>query len=296
MNENDASAAVNSNMSIIVYSETMRGFVQAESLQFKLNMSVNSFAGVPFTSCGDQSNWIRMAVHSGSAILLLSYPLWRFLQHLSHDGAYGTEGIGYKVLLIGESPMVIVKKIAIDVEELVGFKWIDDSCFFSNEPQNFSVPYGTRVNVGEYTLTPYKNVADDYGFQSGEIFTKWRRQVSREFFGVHCLEREDTTFAMIPSVVVQMSCPDGATRHLNPYREENEEKWANHLIKRLRALGLHARDVHSEHHGIVILNKTPTEFVQTLLTDAPDIISMFKMEHWITSYQRTFCSSDGEAS
>ena len=187
--------------------------------------------------------------------------------------------------------MVIVKKIAIDVENLIGFKWIAESCFFSDESENFSVPYGTRVNVGEYTLTPYKNISDSYEFKKGEIFTKWRVQISEDFFGVHCLENKDYVFAMIPSVVVQMSCPDGATRHLNPDREENEEKWAKLLVDKLRAIGLHARDVHSEHHGIVILNKSPKAFVNTLRThsSAQDIISSYNMNHWLLSYEATFC-------
>lgn len=294
MNEENATKVVNVKVSIVVNSEDIHGFIEAERLDFKLNMSINRFGSTPFISCGEESSWMRMAMHSGSVVLMISYSLWSFLKCVSHDGAYGTEGIGYKIISIQGSPMVILKKIAIDIEELIGFEWVADSCFFSHEPQNFSVPYGTRVNVGAYALSPYENVVDEYGFQSGEVFTKWRLQINKSFVGVHCLEKERTVFAMIPSVVVQMSCPGGAMRHLRPDREENEKKWANVLVNQLREIGLHARDIHSEHHGIVILNKTPSEFVQTLRqsTEAKSIISKFKMVHWFASYEHTFCPRD----
>ena len=100
-------------------------------------------------------------------------------------------------------------------------------------------------------------------------------------------------FAMIPSVVVQISCPNGATRHLNACREEHEEEWAQRLVERLRAIGLHARDIHSEHHGIVLLNVKPDALAGHLrgCRDGQQVISDYDMEKWLASYERTFPSA-----
>ena len=272
----------------------LRGFIAAELLDFELHMCVQSFDSVAFVPCGTDSDWLRIATHDGSALLLLSFSLWSFLKRYSHEGAYGTEGAGYLVIDIDGSPMVIVKKIAIDVEQMVGFHWNAGCAFFSDELRSFTIPYGTRVNVGEYTLTPYNYVTDEYGYAHGEIFTKWRVQASEEFFGVHCLEGENQVFAMIPSVVVQVSCPQRTTRHLNYYREEHEGKWARRLVERLRAIGLHARDVHSEHHGIVILNIKPDALAGRLqdCREGQQIIRDYDMGKWLASYKRTFPSAD----
>ena len=72
---------VNDKTSIIVKHEALRGFIEAELLEFKLIMHVNSFANIPFISCGEQSSWLRMAMHSDSNIIMLSFSLWNFLKH-----------------------------------------------------------------------------------------------------------------------------------------------------------------------------------------------------------------------
>ena len=94
---------------------------------------------------------------------------------------------------------------------------------------------------------------------------------------------------MIPSVVVQLSCPTHTPRHLDTDRYDAEELWANEMVDDLRKLGLHARDVHSEHHGIVIIDTTPLEFATMLRsTDLFAFISKYKMERWSDSYIATF--------
>ena len=274
--------------------EPLRVFFADKLLDFNLHMRVQSFNSIAFFRYGAESDWLRIATHDGSALLLLSFSLWIFLKHYSHEGAYGDEGVGYFIVDVKGSSMVILKKIAIDVEQMVGFHWDARRAVFQKYLRNFTVPYCTRVNVGEYTLTPYNHVIDEYGYANGEIFTKWRVQVSEELFGVHCLEGENQVFAMIPSVVVQVSCPQGATRHLNQHREEYEGKWAERLVEKLRAIGLHARDVHSEHHGIVILNSKP-DALAGYLQGCPagqQIIRDYHMEKWLESYKLTFPSAN----
>ena len=65
------------------------------------------------------------------------------------------------------------------------------------------------------------------------------------------------------------------------------------MIHRLREIGLHARDVHSNHHGIVIMNKSPTEFATIASTsEFEKIATKFRMEKWIASYVATFGNSN----
>ena len=275
---------------IVLKQESMPGFVSSD-LVFELTMYVSSFADFPFISSDNRSSCLWMAKNDDGAMLMMSFELWRFVKHQSHSGAYGEYGVGYVILDVDNCPMTVLKKIAIDVESVHGYWWDGKLGFFDSVQSPFVVPYGTRVNVGEYTLDPY-GTRDEYGFDKGEKFTKWRTQMSSEFFGVHCLQHKDTVFAMIPSVVIQLSCPEGATRHLESAREPNEAKWAEHLVQVLRDRGLHARDVHSEHHGVVIMNKTPSEFVSALADGSiSDIVARFGMEHWVESYAATFGKS-----
>ena len=283
---------------IVVKQAASPAFVPAD-LVFEPTMYVTSFHGHPFGSTGGTSRvgprdpaCLWMATCDHSALLMMSAELWRVVEQESHAGAYGEYGAGHVTLDVDGRPMTLLKKVAIDVEGLHGFRWDADRQRFEYDEGPFVVPYGTRVHVGEYTLAPYRD-ADPYGFDHGERFTKWRTQAAEHLYGVHCLQRDSTVFAMIPSVVVQLSCPEGATRHLCSEREPDEERWATHMVETLRARGLHARDVHAEHHGVVIMNKTPAEFVSAM-EKMVDVIDEFGMARWIASYAATFGASRAE--
>mgnify|MGYP001329288225 CR=1 FL=1 len=54
---------------------------------------------------------------------------------------------------------------------------------------------------------------------------------------------------------------------------------------------MHSRDVHSQHHGIVVLNKTPSQFSDALKTVGMEkLAKKYKMEKWAQSYYSTFTS------
>jgi hypothetical protein len=182
--------------------------------------------------------------------------LWPQLKAASHDGAYGSVNSGFYVLDDGH---VVLVKIAIDIESIAGTMLIQDE----NETC-FHTPYGIPVDVGTYPLSPYASQLDEFGHLDCEVFTKWRVQKHADLFGVHLLAGDGMRLAFIPSVVVQFSCPFDTPRHLNQERFGPGALWARGLVTMLRQAGYHARDVHSEHHGIVLLNATPESFSQDL--------------------------------
>lgn len=284
MMADDASSIINEKMKFTIEAGTLGKF-ERNSLKFDLVMCIEKMNDNRYIPVGEKSNWLWMTTEP-QTYLLMSFSLWNFLKKHSHEDAYGSNGNGYNIEYLNGNIMVVVKKIAIDVEEMQGRIWNPKSCLWEEETY-FRVPFGTEVNVGEYSLAPYKN-KDEYGFQN-ELFTKWRKQISADFFGVHYLQNDMTRFAMIPSVVVQFAA--GVSRHYNEERELEEEKNAEELVCQLRSVGLHARDVHSEHHGIVIMNKSPEQFVDFFLENKEQmkvLIEKFKMAHWIASYMNTF--------
>ena len=277
---------------------------------FTLDFLIESLIdGTKFISCNASDSKVFANIQDNTMRLLVSIPLWSWMALQCHEGAYGEEGPGYHAVRTQDGDFyVVINKVPIDVEEFVGYRWREnDGGVFDSNSTLFKVPYGIKVNVGDYPLLPYDHTNPDNFFDdTTTLFTKWRIQISDEFFGVHSLESTDSNrqhvFAMIPSVVPQMSCPDeDVTRHLNATRSPNEKRRVDKMVGMLRSLGLHARDVHSEHHGIVILNKTPKEFATLLAScvnsseeeevqpfDLHELIETFQMSKWVASYIATF--------
>ena len=152
--ETQGYSIVSDGKAITIGSHKLEGFVQTEQLKFNLHMCVTHFDTSVFVPCGEASNWLYIATHDKSALLMVSFSLWSFLKFMSHEGAYGSEGIGYLVVDVDGSVMVIIKKIAIDVEQLIGYYWSSEYAFFTSHdtfvlnerhvhgPSNFRVPYG----------------------------------------------------------------------------------------------------------------------------------------------------------
>jgi hypothetical protein len=267
-------------MSVAICADVLEGF-ETNDLTFDPVFHVTHFLGRKAPQSGD----LWMTRDTVQPLLLMSTELWQFLEEYSHPGAYGDAGVGYKTLTSFQT--TIIRKLAVDVESLQGVRW--NGSTYDETVSYFTLPYGTCVNVGEYPLTPYKNVMDDYGFYHGQQFTKWRTQKNATFYGVHFLSRDETRFVLIPSVAVQNAC--GVQRHLNPSRTPAEERCASRMVSHLRQLGSHARDVHTEHHGIVIMNKTPEEFVRELQTRAfSTFVKDFELTRWTESYVATYAT------
>lgn len=265
-----------------------------DAVSLELNMVIHSFKDALFVH-PDNIKKLYTCLWEGALLIAVHKPAWAFIQKHSHTGAYGSLGAGfYHATATCGVDYVVVRKIAIDVESILGYRWC--SPLFESVSTPFVVPYGTAVNVGRYALTPYLHEVDSFGFDETDDvdgFDKWRKQVSADYFGVHFLQRDALQFAFIPSVVIQFA--GGITVHYECRRTATEEPLAKKMVALLRAHGISARDVHTKHHGIAMLNHTPRQFVQHLQTDpifATLLANTFRMKHWIDSYIATFGETD----
>lgn len=261
-----------------------------EGNRFDVSFLCCNINNISLTCCDSLHKIMYCHFSKNIMSIIVHVSLWSWLKENCHDGAFGNEGEGYRGIVIDDDFYVLITKIPIDVENICGYYWDKHKGTFNSVLDSFRVPFEIFVNVGDYTLLPYKK-PDDYG-KTDELFTKWRIQLNEDLFGVHYISNGCENYAFIPSVVIQMSCPNGdIPRHLEDDRYTEENKWAEEFVSDLRKLSMHARDVHSQHHGIVVLNKTPSQFSDALKTvDMEKIAKKYKMEKWAQSYYSTFTS------